>query len=156
MYCAFYVLLDSPRPSCLGVTFGLGLAISGMTHPAKVQNFLDITGRWDPSLACVMGGGLCASALAYQFARRRSAPLLAKRFFLPDKTKLDARLIGGSALFGVGWAAAGMCPGPALANMALPAFGISTMTSVAPFCAAMAIGMRAVDAVDEATHHKCT
>ena len=85
-----------------GVVFGAGLALADMTNPAKVQNFLDVFGAWDPSLALVMGTALVTSALGYRVARRRGAPLLASVFSLPDRSDLDLRLAAGAALFGVG------------------------------------------------------
>ena len=104
-----------------GVLFGAGLTLSGMVHPAKVQAFLDVAGAWDPALAFVMGGALVVSALGWQLARRRKAPLFADRFELPTRRDLDRRLLAGAALFGVGWGLAGLCPGPALTGLA---FGV--------------------------------
>ena len=101
----------------IGALFGAGLATSDMTNPVKVQNFLDVAGSWDPSLAFVMGGALVVSALGYQAARRRAAPWLGPRFELPTRMDLDLPLILGSALFGVGWGLGGFCPGPALAGL---------------------------------------
>jgi hypothetical protein len=97
-----------------GLTFGLGLIIAGMTNPAKVISFLDIAGNWDPSLALVMGSAIPVSAIAFYIARKRETALLGQRIQLPDTHRLDWRLILGSALFGVGWGLAGICPGPAL------------------------------------------
>ena len=132
-----------------GITFGVGLAQSGMTDPRKVSNFLDVTGLagspWDPSLALVMGGGLLGSAIGYQASLRLPAPLLAPAFTLPTRRDLDARLLGGSALFGTGWAVCGMCPGPALANLSLPLFGISITSTAGPFCVSMAASMFLVE-----------
>jgi uncharacterized membrane protein YedE/YeeE len=101
-----------------GVVFGAGLAVSGMTNPGKVLAFLDVTGAWDPTLAFVMGGALAVSALGFALARRRARPWLAEGFALPTRRDLDARLLGGAALFGVGWGLVGLCPGPALADLA--------------------------------------
>jgi uncharacterized membrane protein YedE/YeeE len=100
-----------------GVLFGAGLAISGMTNPAKVLAFLDVFGAWDPTLAFVMGGALAISTIGFALARRRSRPWLAEGFSLPTRTDLDPQLIGGAVLFGVGWGLVGLCPGPALANL---------------------------------------
>jgi uncharacterized membrane protein YedE/YeeE len=101
----------------VGIVFGAGLEIARMTNPAKVQNFLDLFGRWDPSLALVMGAALAVSTAGTWLARRRPHPWLAETFAWPSRTDLDARLLGGAALFGVGWGLAGFCPGPALANL---------------------------------------
>jgi uncharacterized membrane protein YedE/YeeE len=108
-----------PRLSALvaGLVFGAGLALSDMTNPAKVQNFLDVFGSWDPSLAFVMGAALAVSALAHRIARVRPAPLLAEAFHLPTRRDLDPELVAGAALFGVGWGLGGFCPGPALAGV---------------------------------------
>ena len=100
-----------------GVVFGAGLAVSGMTNPAKVLAFLDVFGRWDPTLAFVMGGALAVSALGFALARGRSRPWLADVFAIPTRRDIDSKLIGGAALFGVGWGLVGLCPGPALANL---------------------------------------
>jgi uncharacterized protein len=120
-----------------GLVFGAGLALAGMTNPAKVLSFLDVAGAWDPTLALVMGSALAVNALGYALTRRRAKPLFAEAFALPTSTELDARLLGGAALFGVGWALVGLCPGPALASLARgepPVFA---------FLAAMALGMLA-------------
>jgi uncharacterized membrane protein YedE/YeeE len=102
----------------IGGTFGLGLAIGGMTNPAKVLGFLRVaSGHWDPSLMCVLGGAVIVSFLSYQIKNSRRAPLLAPRFQIPSKKELEPRLIGGGILFGVGWAIAGFCPGPVIANL---------------------------------------
>ncbi|POF33733.1 DUF6691 family protein [Roseibium marinum] len=94
-----------------GLVFGCGILISGMGNPAKVLNFFDIAGTWDPSLAFVMGGALLVTAIGYRLAFRMGRPLLASSFSLPTKQDLDIRLIGGSAVFGIGWALTGFCPG---------------------------------------------
>ena len=118
-----------------GLIFGIGLVISGMTNPAKVLNFLDVAGTWDPSLAFVMGGAVLTTAIGYRFALAQSGPILAMRFSLPTATMPDARLILGAALFGIGWGLAGLCPGPALASLA------SGTGPVLTFCLAMFGGM---------------
>jgi uncharacterized membrane protein YedE/YeeE len=101
-----------------GIVFGAGLAVSGMTNPAKVLAFLDVAGAWDPTLACVMGAALATTAAGFALAGRRSRPWLAATFSIPTRRDLDARLVGGAAIFGVGWGLVGLCPGPALANLA--------------------------------------
>ena len=97
-----------------GLLFAIGLGVSGMTHPSKVMAFLDFAGDWDPSLALVMGGGVLVNLLFFQLVLRRGAPLWAPSFSLPTPTRVDAALVGGSAIFGVGWGLGGFCPGPAL------------------------------------------
>lgn len=97
-----------------GLLFGLGLIVSGMVNPAKVLNFLDIAGQWDPSLAFVMAGAALTVFLGYRFVFQMAAPKFAGTFVLPAATQLDARLIGGAAMFGIGWGLVGFCPGPAL------------------------------------------
>jgi len=102
-----------------GLVFGVGLAVSQMANPAKVLAFLDLAGDWDPSLALVMGGALAVAAPAFAWARRPAArPLLADRFQIPERRAVDARLLAGASLFGVGWGLGGFCPGPALAALA--------------------------------------
>ncbi len=102
-----------------GLLFGAGLTLSQMIDPAKVVGFLDLFGRWDPSLALVMGGALAVTFLGYRLARAQGRPWLAPKFAKPSKRDLDPRLIGGAVLFGVGWGLAGYCPGPAVAGLAL-------------------------------------
>lgn len=102
-----------------GALFGAGLAISGMADPARVRGFLDLFGQWDPTLAFVMAGALLPMALAWRFQRRLARPLAAPAFDLPGTRQIDARLLGGSALFGAGWGLAGLCPGPAIAGLAI-------------------------------------
>ena len=101
-----------------GVLFGAGLVVSGLTRPTKVLGFLDVFGAWDPSLALVMAGAIAVHALGYRLVRRRSAPLAAPRFWVPAAGSIDGRLLGGAAMFGVGWGLAGYCPGPAVVNLA--------------------------------------
>jgi uncharacterized protein len=118
-----------------GTLFGVGLAVSGMINPAKVVGFLDVAGEWDPTLAFVMGGALLVTIPAFRVILNRPRPVLADGFDLPTKSTLDARLLGGAALFGVGWGLSGFCPGPAVA---------AVTTGLAPvfaFVAAMMAGM---------------
>ena len=95
----------------IGLVFGTGILISGMGNPAKVLNFFDVTGTWDPSLAFVMSGALTVAAIGYRLAFHMNSPVLASEFSLPTKTDLDMKLIGGSAIFGIGWGMSGFCPG---------------------------------------------
>ncbi|MFZ9886051.1 MAG: DUF6691 family protein [Myxococcota bacterium] len=99
-----------------GLLFAIGLGLGGMLHPAKVVGFLDVGGRWDPSLAFVMGAGVMANLLFVRLALKRSHPLLDTKFQLPTLTKIDAKLLVGSALFGIGWGLGGYCPGPGLVS----------------------------------------
>ena len=101
-----------------GALFGLGLAVSGMTDPDKVLNFLDVSGHWDPSLALVMLAALTVATPGYAWARRRGRASCGDALQLPANTRVDMRLLLGSVLFGIGWGIAGYCPGPALANLA--------------------------------------
>jgi len=119
----------------VGLIFGTGIAVSGMINPAKVLNFFDIMGTWDPSLAFVMGGALITTFLGYRVVLRRDAPLIEARFQLPTARRLDARLIGGSAVFGIGWGIAGFCPGAAV-----PALGTGRW-EVVLFVAALLAGL---------------
>ncbi|KRE85911.1 hypothetical protein ASG75_10185 [Rhodanobacter sp. Soil772] len=100
-----------------GLLFGLGLSLGGMTQPAVVLGFLDIFGAWDPRLVFVMAGAVLTTAIGYRRVLRRSRPLLAERFQWPTSRRIDTRLVGGAALFGIGWGIAGYCPGPALASL---------------------------------------
>ena len=101
-----------------GLLFAVGLGVAGMTHPTKVLAFLDFTGDWDPSLAFVMGGGVLVNLAVFRVAGRMRAPLFAPAFSLPTATRLDAALVGGAAIFGVGWGLGGFCPGPAVVSAA--------------------------------------
>ena len=106
-----------------GLIFGLGLLISGMANPAKVQNFLDLAGTFDPSLIFVVAGAVMVTFAGYRLVLRRPRPVLAERFYLPTAKDIDARLIGGAALFGIGWGLSGFCPGPAIVSLPLLATG---------------------------------
>jgi uncharacterized membrane protein YedE/YeeE len=118
-----------------GLLFGAGVTISGMVNPMKVLNFMDIAGPWDASLIFVMGAGLVVTLIGYQLTFRRHAPLFAPSFRLPTFRQIDARLLAGAALFGLGWGLSGFCPGPAVASLV---FGRSESFM---FVGAMAIGM---------------
>ena len=107
-----------------GLIFGIGLSLAGMLDPTKVTSFLNILGKWDPSLGFVMLGGVIVTTLGYFFIFKRGKPLFEKDFDLPKKQKIDKSLIIGSALFGVGWGLAGLCPGPVIASLAFDPFGI--------------------------------
>ncbi|KPQ14421.1 MAG: sulfur transport protein [Rhodobacteraceae bacterium HLUCCO18] len=119
----------------IGVVFGTGIVLSGMANPAKVINFFDVAGSWDPSLAFVMGGALIVTAIGYRLVFGRKRPIFEGRFNLPTARNLDARLLGGSAVFGVGWGISGFCPGGAL-----PALGTGK-PEVFIFVAAMLAGI---------------
>lgn len=119
----------------IGLLFGLGIVVGGMANPAKILNFFDVTGVWDPSLAFVMGGALAVTFVGYRLVLPRGRPVLDSRFHLPTATGIDARLVAGSAIFGVGWGIAGFCPGGAL-----PALGTLRL-EVAVFVAALLAGI---------------
>lgn len=103
----------------IGLLFGTGIALSGMINPAKVLNFFDFAGTWDPSLAFVMGGALIVTAIGYAFVLKRKAPIFDRLFHLPTRRDLDVPLVAGSAVFGIGWGITGFCPGGAI-----PALGL--------------------------------
>ena len=124
-----------------GLVFGLGLVISGMADPAKVLNFLDLAGPWDPSLAFVMGGATLTAFVGYRLAWRRPSPVLADRFELPSSTAIDRPLIVGAAVFGIGWGIGGFCPGPALTSLPLLAPG--TLVFVPAMLVGLWLGPRA-------------
>jgi uncharacterized membrane protein YedE/YeeE len=106
-----------------GLVFGLGLTVSGMINPAKVLNFLDVAGQWDPSLAFVMGGGLVVTYVGYRFVLARPSPLFSDAFHLPTARHIDRPLVAGAVCFGVGWGLGGFCPGPAVTSIGLLAEG---------------------------------
>jgi len=121
-----------------GSLFGSGFAISGMIDPSRVRGFLDIFGKWDPTLVFVMGGAVAVMAIAWMVQRKLEKPLAGGQFSLPDTTKIDSRLIVGALLFGAGWGVAGLCPGPALAAFifepgAALIFGVSLVGGMAIF-----------------------
>lgn len=118
-----------------GLVFGLGLMLSGMADPAKVQNFLDIFGVWDPSLGLVMGGAIAVGLLAFTWAKKRKTSLLGEPMQLPTSTVIDRQLLTGAALFGIGWGLAGFCPGPAVMNL------VTGHSEVWLFVGAMLAGM---------------
>ena len=119
----------------IGLVFGVGISISGMANPAKVLNFFDVAGTWDPSLMFVMGGALVTTFVGYKLVLGRNNPMFAASFSLPTVRQLDAKLLGGSAVFGVGWGIAGFCPGGAL-----PALGTGR-SEVLIFVAALIAGI---------------
>jgi len=118
-----------------GLVFGVGLVVSGMSDPAKVLNFLDVLGTWDPSLAFVMGGASLTAFIGYRLVWRRPRPLSRGEFEVPTRRDIDAPLLGGAALFGLGWGLGGFCPGPAWTALSLGAPGTLV------FLPAMLLGM---------------
>ncbi len=113
-----------------GVIFGFGLSLSGMLDPARVRGFLDVAGHFDPSLAFVLAGAVAVSGLGYLISWRLPRPAFDASFHLPQRTDIDRRLVVGAAIFGVGWGAAGLCPGPAIAGLSLglaPIFAFAAM-----------------------------
>lgn len=120
-----------------GLIFGLGLLLAGMANPAKVLAFLDVAGAWDPSLALVMAGAIAVAAAPLNWARKHKRSLLGAPMQIPVKRELDARLIGGSLVFGIGWGIAGICPGPAVA------ISLTGHWQVLVFVVAMLVGMYA-------------
>jgi hypothetical protein len=118
-----------------GIVFALGLGISEMTRPAKIKNFLDVAGDWDPSLLFVMGGAVGVSFIVFRLTRGRAKPLLGANFLEPSRTAIDGSLIGGAALFGAGWGLSGFCPGPAITALA------TGLPQVVVFVLAMGVGM---------------
>ena len=122
-------------PLVCGLIFGAGLLISGMVQPSKVLGFLDIFGAWDPSLAVAMAAALAVAAPGFMLARNRPRPVLSGQYFWPGKSQIDAPLVLGAGLFGIGWGLVGLCPGPALESLATLSPGVIV------FVAAMAVGM---------------
>ncbi|HWK69521.1 MAG TPA: YeeE/YedE family protein [Burkholderiaceae bacterium] len=126
----------------VGLLFGLGLILSGMSDPGKVLGFLDLAGNWDPSLAFVMGGAVVVGSLVFPFATKRPKSILGDAMRLPTATQIDRRLVLGGLTFGVGWGLAGYCPGPALASLA--------QGDIKPvlFVIAMLVGMAVFELLD--------
>ena len=122
-------------PLLCGLIFGAGLLVSGMVQPTKVLAFLDIFGVWDPSLAVVMAAALAVATPGFMLARQRARPVLAAQYFWPDKSDIDAPLVLGAGMFGIGWGLVGLCPGPALESLATLSPGVVV------FVVAMASGM---------------
>jgi uncharacterized protein len=130
----------------VGLLFGLGLLLSGMTDPGKVLGFLDLFGAWDPSLAFVMGGAIAVGFFAFALARKRTTSLLGGAMHLPTSNDIDRRLVVGGLTFGVGWGLAGFCPGPGLVSMA------SGQPKALVFVLAMVAGMLAYEWADRVIH----
>ena len=128
-----------------GLVFGLGLIVAGMVNPAKIIGFLDIAGTWDPSLALVMAGAIAVGLVAFALARRRTMSALGLPIQLPSQGTVDARLVGGSLVFGVGWGLAGFCPGPAIVALG------AGYAKAAVFVVAMLLGMGAFELIE---HHR--
>lgn len=128
-----------------GLLFGIGLAMSGMTDTAKVQGFLDLFGEWIPDLALVMGGAVAVTVIAFRLVLRRERPVLGGRLSLPGTTVIDGRLLGGAAVFGVGWGLYGYCPGPALSALVY----LDWRTAV--FFVTMLVGMAVANRITQAT-----
>lgn len=125
-----------------GILFGAGLAIGGMTDPSRVRGFLDLFGAWDPTLAFVMGGAVIVMAIAWMAQPKLMQPIFAEKFALPSRRDLTPSLIGGAALFGIGWGIAGLCPGPGIAALVI------NPAAAAIFVIAMLAGMSAVELLE--------
>ena len=132
----------------VGLLFGLGLQLSGMTDPGKVLAFLDPLGHWDPSLALVMGGAIAVGVFAFALAKKRTTSFLGGTLSLPKASQIDKRLVLGSLTFGAGWGLAGICPGPGLVSMA------SGEPKAALFVGAMLAGMVAFEIIDRLTRKR--
>ena len=132
----------------VGLLFGLGLLLSGMTDPGKVLGFLDLFGAWDPSLALVMGGAIAVGFFAFAMAKKRTSNFLGGALHLPKSNQIDRRLVIGSLLFGAGWGLAGFCPGPGLVSLA------AGQIKAAAFVAAMLAGMALYEWADRHLHKR--
>ena len=117
-----------------GIIFGLGLCVSEMVNPTRVIGFLDLLGSWDATLLFVMLAAVAVTGIGFPLVLKRANPLLAEKFFVPERSDIDSRLIAGSVIFGIGWGLAGLCPGPAIAALA------SMSPSILMFVVAMAVG----------------
>ena len=126
----------------VGLLFGVGLIVAGMTDPSKVLGFLDLAGTWDPSLAFVMGGGILVGLGAFATAKRRTTTFFGGAMHLPTSTDIDKRLIGGGLMFGAGWGLAGSCPGPAIVSLG------AGQPKAAVFVAAMLAGMAVFEIIE--------
>jgi len=124
----------------LGVVFALGLGFAGMTQPAKIINFLDVAGQWDPTLAFVMGGAVAVSFGLFPVILKRRTPVLGERFVLPEKKQVDGKLVVGAGLFGIGWGLSGYCPGPAVVSLATGTWPV--LVFVASMATGLSIGGR--------------
>lgn len=134
--------IDTLSSFIVGLIFGVGLILAGMTDPSKVIGFLDIAGAWDPSLAFVMGGAIAVGAVAFRFASRRAANFLGGAMRMPTKNDIDRRLVIGSLLFGIGWGMGGFCPGPGIT-----AIGTGNPKAVV-FVVAMVAGMALFEMIE--------
>ena len=138
--------LDTLSSFIVGLIFGIGLILAGMTNPAKVIGFLDIAGNWDPSLAFVMGGAILVAIVAFRFAKKRTTNFLGGAMRMPTSDMIDKRLVIGSLLFGAGWGIAGFCPGPAITSI-----GTGNSKAVI-FVIAMIAGMALFELADRFWH----
>lgn len=134
----------------IGIVFGTGIAISGMANPAKVLNFFDVAGTWDPSLLLVMASALLVTSIGYRFVLRRPKPVLEARFHLPTNRRIDMPLIAGAAVFGIGWGISGFCPGGAI-----PALSLGEVTAWA-FVGAMMAGIFAARTLRQSLAQRAT
>ncbi|PDT02833.1 YeeE/YedE family protein [Rhizobium chutanense] len=128
-------LRQSSAALASGIVFGFGLSLSGMVNPVRVQSFLDIFGAWDPSLAFVLGGAAIVTFIGMQAMKRMRHPAFDDSFHVPEKREIDAPLVVGSALFGLGWGIGGFCPGPAVTSLSVG------LPQTVPFVVAMLVGM---------------
>lgn len=138
--------IDTLSSFVVGLIFGIGLILAGMTNPAKVIGFLDVAGSWDPSLAFVMGGAILVGLVAFRFAHKRTENFFGGAIRLPTSRDIDLRLVGGSLIFGIGWGLAGFCPGPGIT-----ALGTGN-PKAAIFVAAMIAGMAIFELADRLWH----